>query len=212
MICYLCGKVLLDSEDINDDHVPQSGFFLVRNPPGIKKLLTHKTCNSEFGRDEEYVINLIRATSTWDPSGELVWKARGLNSLTQPKKKKFLANILSRTKPAGEIFNNIPKDIENFPTTLIELPRLVRVLDKIVQGLYFSEFGKTLESEKYKINPSEFLTKQELKTWNIGKGFNAIGNPGKEEFKYYRSFMGNELEYFMFFYNTHFFRILYNKA
>lgn len=211
MICYLCGKALLDSENINDDHVPQSGFFLVRNPPGIKKLLTHTACNSEFGLDEEYVINLIRATGTWDPSGELVWKARGLNSLIQPKKNKFLNNIFEKTKPVKEMFKDAPKDIENFPATLIELPRLVRVLDKIARGLYFSEFERTLESEKYKINPSEFLAKQELRTWNIDSSFNAIGNPGKEEFKYFRRSVADKLEYFMFFYNTHFFRLLYDK-
>ena len=210
MICYLCEKEFLDGEDVNDDHVPQSGFFLTRNPPGVSKLKTHKECNSEFQFDEEYVISLIRATSTWNPTGERIWKTRGLKSFTQPGKKRFLERIVRETRPAREILNNVPKLMKNFPTTKVDLSRLVRVLEKIVRGLYFSEFNKTLESDRFEIDHNEFLAKQG--SWNItGTGFVSVGNPGKEEFKYLRRFISDNLEYNLFFYNVHYFRLLYAR-
>ena len=197
MICYLCGKELLDYEVVDEDHVPQAGFFLTENPPGIIKLNTHKKCNSSFNKDEHYVITILRGTGNWDPSAERIWNERGFQSITQPNRRGLLMRILDETE-----------SIDGNPTTKPDVDRFLNVLGKIVRGLYFNEFSKTLESERFQLK--EWFSKQGR--WNFdSNGFISIGNLGKEEFRCLRRFIGDDLEYNLFFYNIHYFRFLYSK-
>ena len=212
MICYICGKELLDTDVSNEDHVPQKGFFPTDNPPGIKKLLVHEKCNLDFSFDEQYVISVLRGTGTWDKTGKYVWEKKGRKSITKPNRRGLRESIVRGARPAKEIVIGIPEYAEDFPATQIPNERLISVMNKVVRGLYFDEFGKTVESDGYKLYPSEFCGKQEIRGWNIvGQEFFSIGTSGSEEFKYLRRFISNTLEYNLFFYNTHYFRLFYSK-
>ena len=203
MICYLCENEILDPEEANDDHVPPSGFFLTENPPGIIKLKTHKGCNSGFTFDEQYAISIVRNTSNWNPTAELIWHKRGFKSLTKPKRRNLLKKIVGDTVLVNGYYKtNIDEKGEN---------RLLKVMEKIARGLYFSEFNKTIKSEKFELNRNEFIYKQNINSWNIGPDFISIGNSGKEEFKYLRRYIANNLEYYLFFYNVYLFRLLYER-
>ncbi len=199
-ICYLCGKKLLSSEKTDEDHVPQKGFFMTKNPPGIIKLNTHVQCNSDYTFDEQYVISLVRGTSNWNITAERIWQKRGLRSLTQPERYNLLKKIVNDTELLdGNYRTNIDKD------------RLLRVMDKIVRGLYFSEYNKVIESRDLRLDTKDFLYKQNTNSWKIDNSFISIGNPGEEEFKYFKRFKNGSLEYFMFFYNVYLFRVVYKN-
>lgn len=199
MICYLCGEKLIDTDVTNEDHVPQKGFFLTKNPPGIIKLITHEKCNSGFSNDEQYIITTIRGTSNWDLSARNIWETRGLISITKQSRSNLLNKILGETILLhGNYIQNIEKD------------RLIKVLDKIVRGLYFKEFNKTIESNGIKIDPEEFIHRQEINGWQLDKSsFVSIGTAKNEEFSYLKKETDEHIEYFLFFYNVHFFRLLY---
>ena len=84
--------------------------------------------------------------------------------------------------------------------------RIQRVLDKIVKGLYFNEFSKTIESGCFVIDDNEFLHKQAR--WRVEEPNSiSIG----EEFKYFKRILNGDMEYNLFFYNIHYFRLLYRK-
>jgi len=202
MICYLCNKELLWGEELSKDHVPQSGFFLTGDPKRTITLKTHRKCNEDFKLDEDYVIDLISATSAgFNIQAQKIWKQKRLPSLIHPKKIKFLNRLVKYET----------QWVDGLPKTLIGLERLVKVLNKIVRGLYFKEFKRTIESDKFEIVLNEFLSKQELKGWNVENPDISIGNLGNEEFKCLKRRTNMSLEYNLFFYGTHYFRLVYSK-
>jgi len=200
MICYICGKKLLDSDKKDEDHAPQKGFFLSKNPPGIKKLLVHEKCNNDYSKDEQYVINHLRLAGNWNQTAEKIWKRRGIKSLTKLKSLGLVKKMLS--EKTGSVNGN--------PIIQPDESRILKVLDKAVRGLYFDKFDKTLESGGYRIDSNEFIYYQHH--FKIGLGFTSVGVPGEEEFKYLiRELEDKRIEYILFFYNTLFFRLLYKR-
>lgn len=57
--CYLCGKTIVEGDDLNDDHVPPSGIFNPsdRNVPLI--LRTHRACNSAQSPGDQVIAQLV---------------------------------------------------------------------------------------------------------------------------------------------------------
>jgi hypothetical protein len=140
-VCYLCGERLI--QPIDYDHVPMKQLWAPQTRKEYAlQLLTipvHKTCNSSYQRDEDYLIKTILPFVPQSPSGSaLFWKAideyhRGQN---RPLMQKVLKEF--ERAPSGL---KLPRDkiVKRF-----DGKRVTRVAWKIVRGLHFHHTGQVL--------------------------------------------------------------------
>jgi hypothetical protein len=141
-ICYLCGHAI--DGDETADHVPPQQFFAPElrrafNPDRLVTLPTHRICNGEFGRDEEYVANAMVPVAMGSVAADALihhhaerfraGRAVGLGY-------KVLQSFDRR--PSGL---HLPRDLV---AIRLDAPRVKRVVWKIVRGLFFIEHAEVL--------------------------------------------------------------------
>lgn len=141
-LCYLCGSQI--STDWSADHVPPKQFFpdSIRAQVNLSQLITipaHGACNKGFAKDEEYFTWTLGSIALMSPVG------------------RALADDNARSFRAGKVVGLGLKTLREFderpgglhlPSGLVvkrvEGARLVRVVWKIVRGLYFVETSNVL--------------------------------------------------------------------
>lgn len=76
-ICYLCAKTI-DKKNRTVDHIPAKQFFpsvlLKKGHVQLMTLPTHKTCNNDFQKDEDYFRLSIGASACDNPILNSLWK------------------------------------------------------------------------------------------------------------------------------------------
>jgi hypothetical protein len=141
-LCYLCGQLLV--EPTNDDHVPPKLFFApsIRRAENLSQLLTirvHESCNSTFRLDEEYFVYSLVPFALSSHAGRELYKhirEKFRREQNRPLAGQILGEVEPR--PAGLVLPG-GKVIKRFNPNRIE-----RVIWKIVRGLFFHHYNKTL--------------------------------------------------------------------
>lgn len=186
-LCYLCGNPI--ETDRSDDHVPPKQFFpeSIRAQVNLNRLITipaHRTCNEGFGKDEEYFTWTLGSIAMSSPTG------------------RALVDDNARTFRSGKAVGLGLKTLREFeerPSGLhlphglvvkrVEGARLVRVVWKVVRGLYFIETSNVLsEATRRKIDiiePVRAPQSQDNPIWEAVKAKPSKGvYPGIFDYKY----------------------------
>jgi hypothetical protein len=137
----LCSLAIEEGQDWNRDHIPPSRFFgstLKKSlNPQLRWLPTHVECNSSYRRDEElFVLNAVfMASASGSAAADAVLAdiRRGLQKGQQNGLFRSLERQFGR---AGE-----PDETVHFS---YDGERTLRIVWKIVRGLYALEMGRPL--------------------------------------------------------------------
>lgn len=145
-VCYLCGKRLLDSAPVNEDHVPAKQFFAPdlrrAHSPKLLKIEVHRACNSAFQRDEDYFVQTLIPMAPGSYAGNAIFR-HAIGSYHRGKNVGLVRQVLGEfeKRPSGLTLptNKIAKRFDG--------ARIARVAFKIVRGLYFHHHGVALPAD-----------------------------------------------------------------
>jgi hypothetical protein len=126
-LCIYCQQRPADS----DEHVPSKGLFRKPYPPNLWTVPACRECNNSFAKDEEYFRLLLVGLFCFSDEAEELFGGP-------------ISRSLDRRRHLEELmFNALGVDGEK-PFVTWDQDRVCRVVKKIVDGLYFREFGRTV--------------------------------------------------------------------
>lgn len=171
--CIYCGS----KTNITSDHIPPKCLFRERKGLHLITVPACNKCNQSYKKDDEYFRIYVSADISRNEQGKKLWheKVIGSTFIRSFKLRKTIASNISEDikKFNGEVFK---RKILN-----MDASRINNVLIRIVKGLYWHHYGKSLPSntlfEVYQNPPIN----NEIKTVLLRTKFCTIGN---EEFKY----------------------------
>jgi len=145
-VCYLCGKLIQEGE-WSRDHVPAAQFFpeefRQKESPQLITLPVHTKCNTDFQKDEDYFFASLMPLADGSLVGEQLWNEARRRAESHPR------GLGLNMKVYKEFSNQTPGGILLPPWRVvknIEIERIDNVLQKIMRGLCFCEFGRVLEN------------------------------------------------------------------
>ncbi len=139
--CYLCSLPIEKGQNWNRDHIPPSRFFgsaLKKSlNPQLRWLPTHVECNSSYRRDEElFVLNAVfmAAASESEAADSLLADIR--RGLLKGQQHGLFLSLDKQFKSSGEPDETVVFSYDG--------ERTLRIIWKIVRGLYALEMGRPL--------------------------------------------------------------------
>jgi hypothetical protein len=139
--CVYCG----DNPGITDDHVPPKSFFPQPRPSNLITVPACHKCNSGASKDEDYFLATFMFSGAGNSdAGKILWKQR-LNRMFRKNlglKRKIAEGLSYRpvVTPTG-IYLGRRMGLQ------FDEGRFERVLQKIVRGLYYFEYGEALAAK-----------------------------------------------------------------
>lgn len=147
IICYLCGKPILEMEERADDHVPPKQFFptILRNKHNLQltTLPAHLNCNSSYAQDEEYFKISLGSVAQKTFSGIYLWRD--------------IARTIRREESQGLAFKVRYEFSEQTESGLYFSPgkvgkkfdpeRVYRIVWKIIRGLHYHHYDQFIPEE-----------------------------------------------------------------
>jgi hypothetical protein len=133
--CVYC----FNSPGVTKDHVPPKSFFPRPRPADLITVPCCQKCNQGSEKDEElFLATFMFSDAGSTPTGKRLWDEK-LDRMYQKNLglKKTVARMLSHKQaytPAGLYLGRRM-------TISVDHPRLERVVEKIVRGLYYYEYG-----------------------------------------------------------------------
>jgi hypothetical protein len=150
-LCYICAEAI-DPEDRDMDHVPPKGLFNIKDRANLIKLPTHRACNQSFAKDDEYFRLQITARALHDPKAKQLWgdplpgTGPVMRGFHRPQSQGFKTSVLKDLIPVdlrteGGIY------LGSVEVMLQKADRIIRVVNRIVRGLYTRRTGKVLPAD-----------------------------------------------------------------
>ncbi len=136
--CIHCGKLITELEP-NTDHVPSKGLLRQPYPPNLPVVKIHKSCNSEFASDEEYLkifLHCVLSGAT-DPERQSDPKVGCALQRHQKLRTRIERSRTEHKTPGGEIASSCEP----------ETKRINRVILKNARGHAFYEYGEPMLAE-----------------------------------------------------------------
>jgi hypothetical protein len=140
-ICVYCAK----NPGLTDDHVPPKSFFPQPRPSNLITVPACNKCNSGAGKDEDYFLaTFMFSEAGITDAGKTLWKQR-LDRM-------FRKNLgLRRRLAKGFSYRPVVTATGIYLGHRMGLQfderRFERVIQKIVRGLYYFEYGEALSPE-----------------------------------------------------------------
>lgn len=204
-VCYICGKPGRDKDPLNKDHVPPKCIFKTTGENTSINLITlpaHTSCNSGKKADDEYLrlIVLTKAAQVNHDAKEL-WDTNLLRQIHRPEGRGFHKMILEGLKEY-ETQTSSGIILGKQHALNIDEKRLVRILFKICQGIFYKETNRVLdEATPHIVYPLIDGAQSPRYSSEIRGKFKVIGN---EVFKYWWSPNGDNNR------NAHFWLTFYD--
>lgn len=124
------------------DHVPPRQFIPVNRRRALITVPACAKCNNESGKDEEYMFAVLMFSDAGvSDAGRTLWDERMRGLLA---KNRGLAARLARSFQPVELVTPRGLHLGRRTAITFEIPRLIRVVNKIVRGLYLAEFDERL--------------------------------------------------------------------
>lgn len=150
-LCYICAEPIAP-EDRDKDHVVPKGLFNPEDRDNLITLPTHQSCNQSFAMDDEYFRLQITARAPHDSRAKKLWgdplpgTGPVMRGFHRPQSRGFKASVLKNLIPVdlhteGGIY------LGSGEMMLQEADRILRVVNRIVRGLYTRRTGKVLPAD-----------------------------------------------------------------
>ncbi|MCX6639210.1 MAG: hypothetical protein NTW14_01840 [bacterium] len=157
-MCIYCGT----RKATTRDHIPPASFFPDPKPSNSITVPCCPTCNNDFGRDDEYVRNVITHLDETESHTTIIKdigrrRDRALNSQHGKKKlRKLLRNsvIIDQYSKAGIYLGKAS-------AFNLDIPIFDRFFDRIARGLLFHETGLQCINYKTEWRKSEYIKESE---------------------------------------------------
>jgi hypothetical protein len=135
--CYLCGGEL--PEDANRDHVIPAQLYDPQNTPGnLYTLPACPKCNSGLSKDEEYFRACVLSQGYGQKEATNVWDGPVRRSLARSQGfKRMLASDIVPVAVSVPFYSESGQYIGDGSAIKWSVPRIKRVIEKIVRGLYW---------------------------------------------------------------------------
>ena len=138
--CIYCGT----DPATEDDHVPAKGFFPKPRPEDLITVPSCWKCNREAGKDEEYFLaTLMFSDAGITSAGVRLWKEK-LRRMYQ--KNLGLKGKISSLLAYKRVYTPYGLYLGRRRTLGFEITRLEAVVNKVIRGLYFFEYGERMET------------------------------------------------------------------
>lgn len=153
-LCMFCGGEI-DSRELTNEHfVPKGLWEKGRRPLQTKTLPAHKTCNENYSSDNEFFRDVFVLEDGAEKHPEAQRVRHGAVERKFDKQpgsiKKSLKNArLRRIQTPSGI------DVGIWPSYIVDMDRVERVLRNVMKGVYYLKQGKPLPQE-FKIPIEEF--------------------------------------------------------
>ena len=148
--CAYCGN-----RATTRDHIPSRKFFPQPRPDNLITVPACSSCNNGTSADEEYfLLRVLASDGAITPEAAAVSEEL-FEGILSPRRVRTLASFRSemhwrpRISPAGVITG---RDLE-YP---LDRNRVRRVMEKILRGLYFHEFGRPVPANHEVVVASYF--------------------------------------------------------
>lgn len=143
-ICAYCGR----DGPATRDHIPPKGLFPEPLPSDMLTVPCCESCRQGWSNDDEYFRDVILTASNYENDPRVKSKIDTiLRSIQKPNKIKY-ASMLTESISQVETYSKGGIYLGKNPVMTVKKPRIRRVLERIVRGLYFVEF-KTVLTEEY---------------------------------------------------------------
>lgn len=124
------------------DHVPPKNMFPSPRPNNMITVPACDGCNNKYAKDEEYFIASMMFTDAGDSvAGNMLWKQR-LERMYS--KNRGIRNKIARTLKRKSLHTPAGLYLGKHFVQTPEFDRWDRVVEKIVRGLYYFEYGSSL--------------------------------------------------------------------
>lgn len=139
--CTYCGE----NPGVTDDHVPPKSFFPQPRPSNLITVPSCNKCNGGAGKDEDYFLaTFMFSDAGITNAGATLWRQR--------LHKMFKKNLGLRQKIAsGLSYKHVTTatgiHLGRRMALQFDERRFDRVIQKIVRGLYYFEYGSALSAE-----------------------------------------------------------------
>ena len=140
----LCVYCLLNEAD-TEDHVVPEGFFENAPDGGYIKVPACYQCNNSFSRDEEYFLVAVLAEATEQSStANRVLDQLAADHRSGKRRRTGLAvALLEQVRPV-DVYSPGGVFFGSGQGRALDTPRVNRVLERIVRGLFFHHFRRPL--------------------------------------------------------------------
>lgn len=140
--CYICAGPIEKGEG-NREHVVPKELFNSVDRCNLITLPAHKECNRSYQKDDDYFRLCVTAAAYKDPSARKLWSGpvmRGFHRLQSlGLKKAVLLNLVPmKIQTEGGPY------LGRYDVMLQDAGRILRVVNRIVRGLYTELTGKIL--------------------------------------------------------------------
>ena len=139
--CYLCGK---PAE--NRDHIPPKGIFDNPRPANLITVPACNECNNASAIDDEYFRWFVTTASAENP---VAVKLIDNRILPRFKRKPALLHQVLKGLRWVDIYSGDGIWIGQRPAFDFDRPRIQRIVEKIVAGLYLHHCGQRLNENYY---------------------------------------------------------------
>jgi len=139
--CYLCG---CPAE--TQDHIPPKGLFQKPRPTNMITVPACHRCNNSGAKDDEYFRWFIATASAEDPAAEQIIDMRILPSL---RTKPAFFGLIRRSFRRVDLVSEGGIWLGQSPAIKFDRPRIQRVVERIVKGLFWRHSGRSLQQPYY---------------------------------------------------------------
>jgi len=139
-VCIYCGE----TTDITDDHVPPKCLFQSPLPSNLITVPACRTCNAQFGRDDEYFKTAM--VFRWDTDSHPVAVARRESALRAVAREQAVGfrRLFTDTLESAPIVLRSGIYVEEGGRFEADIDRIRSVVKRIVRGLHFARLGAAL--------------------------------------------------------------------
>jgi len=132
-------------EKETDDHVPPKCFFPVPRPSNLITVPSCLKCNQGLGKDEEFFLATFMFSSAGEsPAGKQLWAQKIKGAY---KKNLGLRHKIVEHLKQADLLTPVGIFLGRKWTIKTDEKRFEKVVNKIVRGLYFFEYGEPLSDD-----------------------------------------------------------------
>ena len=159
-LCAYCGQNVGNTRD----HVIPHSLFPRPLPQNMITVPACEACNQKYAHHEDYLRDILTSdfrTAIHSAAKEVL---DGPVRRSAKSNKSDFARALAASKGKASAYTNSGIYLGEYPAVLLDKSRVDLVFDKIIRGLYYYDFGKSLP-DNYQVKTFHTTDQQIMKIW-----------------------------------------------